>query len=269
MPTLRELQGSFAEYLRGDASPDALLSDFCAGAGSDARFAIYRHTSQATLLQALRLSYPAVRRLVGAEFFDHTARRFLTQSGPSSAYLNEFGADFADVIGEAAAATVPYLWDVARLEWAVNRALHGVDAAALSLAAFLSLGEALPTARLRPQPTLSVLCVRFAVERVWRAVLDGDDAAMSTLDLESGRPRWLLIEREHGTVQVRPVATPVGVLTAQLSAGATLEEAFSQALTDAQATSELLQAALTDHLGRGRFIDFDLSPNSSAGDLHD
>src|ERR1700683_4968067 len=131
MPALLELQRSLREQLFGDPTRADASGGEALLAGDDGalRLAIYRNTAFATLVNALRLSFPAVQRLVGADFFEAAAQQFIRASLPTSAYLNDYGADFPGFLSHfAPAAGLVYLGDVARLEWAVNRALHAGDA---------------------------------------------------------------------------------------------------------------------------------------------
>src|SRR5208282_6843581 len=93
MPALLELQ----QMLRAQLLGDAVLADDAAPAnGPEAlRLAIYRNNCLSTLVNALRLSYPAVQRLVGAEFFEGGAREFIRREPPVGACLNDYGAGFA------------------------------------------------------------------------------------------------------------------------------------------------------------------------------
>ena len=113
MPALLELQQALGAQLFGDAaSPDL---------DSALRLAIYRNTCMSTLVNALRSSFPAVQRLVGTDFFEAGARDFIRLRPPASAYLNDYGADFPQFLRQfAPAAGVPYLGDVAELEWTVK-----------------------------------------------------------------------------------------------------------------------------------------------------
>ena len=84
MPTLRELQRSFALALTdpGDAALD--IADWM-----KARLEIYANTRGAVLAHALALTFPAVRALVGAQFFDAMASDFAARTPPASAYLKD------------------------------------------------------------------------------------------------------------------------------------------------------------------------------------
>jgi hypothetical protein len=246
MPALLELQQALRAQLLGEALPPDQASAL--------RVAIYRNTCLSTLVNALRLSFPAVQRLVGAEFFDASAREFIRRHPPASAWLNDYGAGFAGFLSTfAAAATLPYLADVARLEWSVNRALHADDVPGLDVARLALLTE---SARSRvsftAHPGLSLLRLEFPADAIWRAVLDQDGAAMAAIDLASG-PVHLLIERDADGVPVRRLNAARWQFAARLCAG----EPLYSALDDGPDAD--ISAWLAEHLSSGRFIDFHLN----------
>jgi hypothetical protein len=246
MPALLEWQQALRAQLLGDALPPHDERAL--------RLAIYRNTCLSTLVNALRLSFPAVQRLVGVEFFDASAREFIRRHPPASAWLNDYGAGFAGFLsGFVPAATLPYLADVARLEWTVNRALHADDAPGLDLARLAALHQ---SARARvsftAHPGLSLLRLEFPADAIWRAVLDQDAAAMAAIDLAGG-PVHLLIERDASGVQVRRLNGARWQFTARLCAG----EPLYSTLDDGPDAD--ISAWLAEHLSSGRFIDFNLN----------
>jgi hypothetical protein len=247
MPALLELQQSLRAQLFGGAVPP--------DAASGERLAIHRNTGLATLVNALRLSYPAIQRLVGAEFFEGAAREFIRRHPPTSPCLNDYGASLPGFLAAfAPAATLVYLADVARLEWAVNRALHADDAPRLDLARLAALEQA-AVSRLRfaVHPAVSVLRLEFPADAIWRAVLEQDDAAMAALDLAAG-PVHLLVERDADAVQVRRLNAARWQFASRLCAGDPLYTMVEHA-PDAD-----LSAWLAEHLASGRIIDFQLQP---------
>lgn len=203
MPSLRELQDAIRRSIIERDDLDAASWVVADGIAPQGRLSVYRNTFASTLIRALRLSHPAVDRLVGTAFFDAAAREFITLHPPRSSYLDEFGGDFADFLQQyRPAASVPYLADVARLEWAVSRAIHAVDTPALTAAA-MSAVELADHERIcfQPQPSVSLVHGRFPVDEIWRAVLDGDDAALPAIDLQSG-PVWLIVQRRASGVEI-------------------------------------------------------------------
>jgi hypothetical protein len=215
---------------------------------------VYRHTATSTLVNALRLSFPALVRLVGTEFFEGAAREFIPLNAPRRAYLNDYGGAFASFLaGFSPAARLPYLGDVAQLEWAVNQALHAEDAQALDLQRLSGLDEAaLPAVVFGIHPSIRLLKLAFPADDIWRAVLDGDDAAMARIDLTSG-PVHLLIERDRSGVQVRRLDPWAWDLTRSLAAGRSLQAAMAECPVPDEAA---LNTLLAGHLSAGRFIEF-------------
>jgi hypothetical protein len=249
MPALLEVQRSVRAMLLDRAAPNAALDGV-----ADELLAIYRNTAFGTLVNALRLSFPAVQRLVGTEFFEGCAREFIRGHLPVSAYLNDYGQEFPPFLAQfAPAAGIAYLSDVAQLEWAINRALHALDAAPLDVTRLSGLGEAaLPSVRFRVHPAVSVLQLPSPADSIWRAVLEGDDAAMAAIDLNSA-PAYLLIERNDDGLHVRRLSASAWQFTASLIAGSRLFEAVAAV---ASRDAAQIDSWLAEHLKAGRFIDF-------------
>lgn len=237
--------------LRQDGGVSSHLVDGGISAGE--RLDIYRNTFASALTRALRLSYPAVHRLVGAAFFEGAARIFIEGSPPKGACLDDYGERFAAFLFDLGpAASLPYLPDVARLEWAVNRALHADDAEPLNANRLASLSQP-KRAHLRftPHPSVRLVRVDYPADLIWRAVLEQDDAALAAVDLAAG-PVWLLVERLAGGIDVRRMSESEWRFTAALFAGRPLH----QALEEAPCTGA--EVLLAEHLAAGRFGGLDL-----------
>lgn len=199
-PSLLEVQQAVRRAIVDGAAAE--LDRFIAGGAIEAedRIAIHRHTAQQTLVKTLALSHPVVRKLVGEEFFEGAARFYLERAWPDTAWLDAFGAGFGLFLESfAPAATLPYLSDVARLEWAVHEALHAADNIDGSTRLDLERLAAVPpelsgSLRFTAHPSLRLLPLAHAADEIWRAVIDDDDAALAALD-PTPSPRWLLVHR--------------------------------------------------------------------------
>lgn len=182
MLTLPELQtGLRAALIAGDTRAVAATVS-ADGLGAEARLAVYRHHVFASLTAALQSTYPVVAQLVDARFFRYAADRYIREEPPASPCLTEYGAGFADFLARfPASRPLAYLPDVARLEWAMNVALHAPDAAAVEPEAL----RALPAVALHPSVTL--LSSPWPVDAMWRAHRNGGGPA--AVDLHSGGAR--------------------------------------------------------------------------------
>jgi putative DNA-binding protein len=251
MPALLEIQRAFAGAMQsGDC---AAAAEFIAEAPLSPQEAIgiYRNTFISGATKALRLSFPAIERLTGADFFAQAAEHFIAASPPRSGCLDDYGAGFAEFLENfEPAAGLPWLPEVARLEWAVNAALHADDAKPLHNEDF-AVAAAIAPARLvfTPHPSLSLLKTAFPADAIWRAVLAGDDAALSSLSLEGG-PFFLLVCRDAEGVQATRISESAHRFLSALCAGDSFAAAFDAAPSDE------LPSFLAECFALGRFTGF-------------
>ncbi len=253
MPTLRDIQRDVARSLLmpGDGAALAHIADDVIDTAE--RFDIYRNNVAITLIGALRLAYPAVDKLVGSDFFDGAARAFVARYPPRSACLDDYGDEFPDFLAAfPAAAALTYLADVARLEWTVNMALHAPDTPALRPDALtdLAAGEH-GRVRFVPHPSVRLLPVRHPADAIWRAVLDGDAAALGSIAMTI-EPSWLIVQRQASGIVVARLDEDEATWSNLLFSGAALGEIMPDE------ESARFVALLADHLAGGRFAGFDV-----------
>jgi len=190
--------------------------------GASARLAIYRNNVVLNLTGALRLTFPAINRLVGAAFFDQAAGHFILASPPWSADLYEFGEGFAAFLDRYGPAQgFRYLGDVARLEWAVSRALHAADAAWLDGADLAACAD--PDIRFLPHPSLSLLQLDHPAAAIWSAVLEEDskkrEQSLRQIDLQAGAETLAIVRGPNGLAVTR--LSPSSFTLAHALAGGT------------------------------------------------
>jgi len=254
MPALREVQDAVRRSLVD--GEDRLAAGYIVGDGlaPERRLAVYRNTFLGNLASALRLSYPAVHRLVGADFFEGAALRFAGEQPPRSGYLDEYGGAFPDFLARyPPAALLAYLPDVARLEWAVNRALHAPDVEPLDVTRLAAVDASVhDRVRFIAHPSVSLLGADYPVDAIWRAVLARDDAALAAIDVAAG-PVQLLVQRKVMGVDVTRLDRHAWNFACALCAGEPLGAALDTT-GDARAATWL-----AEHLAAGRFIAFRLA----------
>ena len=118
-------QGAFAAALLDAALPVPAGLVVWNGSDPTVRLAIHRNNVIISLVDALGETFAVVRQLVGAEFFAAMARCYVADQPPRSPVLAEYGESFAVwLAGFEPVRTVPYLTDMARLEFARVRAFH-------------------------------------------------------------------------------------------------------------------------------------------------
>ena len=251
MPTLHEIQQAFSASLRSDSDGDLadwIVSDDFSPAE---RLGIYRNSCRSVTVEVLRMTYPAVDRLVGRDFFEIAAERFCAAHAPSSGYLNEYGGGFADFLTglPEAAAALRYLPDGARFEWALSCAANAEDAPALDLPSLAAIDpEQQEELRFVPHPSARLLELDYPADAIADAVLAGDDDAIAAIDLASG-PVRLVVNRGPNGVDARRLTPSEYDFARRLLAGEKLGEVLQRAGPEGA-------ACLADHFVNGRLSGF-------------
>ncbi len=203
MSDLAELTRAFTAALTAPSVDDVPVTAF-AGAPEAVRrrLGIYRGNVQANAEKALSGAFPIVARIVGAEFFGGLARAYATENPSTSGDLNEFGAMFAEYLAAfPPAAGLPYLPDVARLEWHVHCAHSAADAPAFDLTRLAAIpSERFPELRLLPAPATALVAAPWPIVRIF-AVHQPDYDGEFDVDLDAG-PDCALVYRPRFRVQV-------------------------------------------------------------------
>lgn len=196
-------------------------------------FAVYQNNVYASLIDALASRFPVTARLVGEEFFQAMARIYIGCEPPRSAVLLRYGTSFADfVVQFSPAGSVPYLADVARLEWAWHAAYHSADATQLTLAELTEAGPDAEDITISLHPSLGVVRAPFPVVTIWQ--ISGREEKDEPTQLPDGGEDALVV-RPKLDVEVRRLPEGGAVFVLALKGGATLQEAASSAMQEAPA----------------------------------
>jgi hypothetical protein len=233
MPALRELQADVLRALLGRTNRAAALVR-PGGIEPQRRLAVYRNNHRESLCEALAAVYPTLVRLVGAAFFRHAALEFIAAHPPASGNLHDYGADMASFLGSfAAVASLPYLADVARLEWAWHEVFHAQATAASDAAEVLGrIARMAPheqaAVRLRLQPASRLVASRYPVSRIWEANLHDEPPLVQ---LDEGGEHVLVVQRD-GDVVVESIESAEHALLLAFNAGHSLGDALGVALSE-------------------------------------
>lgn len=228
-PSLERVQSDFAAAL---ASPERAGDLIAALAATDRvleRLALYRGNVRAAREKALANAYPVVYALVGDEFFSGLAREYGRAHPSRSGDLNRFGDRFAAFLKDFEhARALPYLGDVAALEWQVHRAQYAADADTLARDRLGMLpAERLLGTRFALHPACAWTRSRFPVASIWRAhQSDAGCALPDGLD----RGEFALVARPRRRVEVLPSSAGEIAALGQLRDGADMGCAIDAAL---------------------------------------
>lgn len=164
------------------------------------RFKVYRNNVQHSLTRALGARFPVIEHLVGPAFFAVLARAFIAVAPPRDPVLLYWGADFAAFLRHfPPVAHLPYLPDVARLEYARGQASHAADADPVAPEA---LSAAQPEAlRLTLHPSVTLFTSPLPAAQIWRAHQPNAQRARLT----SGPDHALIGRKPDFSVIVEPL----------------------------------------------------------------
>lgn len=213
------------------------------GSDPQRRFAVHRNNVVASLVEALADTFPVVQQLVGREFFRAMAALFVRRQPPDSPLLHRYGAGLPDFIAAfPPAQALPYLPDVARLEFARVQACHAADAAPLAPAAIasaLSCGERVGELRLRLHPSLRCLASPFAIVSLWSA--HQEEGELHAVDVSQAECA-IVVRPAFGVLVLRCDPGTVGFLACEGSLGERAAAAAAVPGFDLGATLGLLIA---------------------------
>jgi hypothetical protein len=192
--SLRDIQAAFAAHLSGHDQPELV-----AAIGGDSRTALqqlqlHRHHVTRSVGAALAATFPTVAAVVGQEYFGLLARDFMVGMALEDPVLSRYGEHFPQLVAaKQDMHGLPYLADVARLDWALNVAFHAgleprlsaTDLAAWPQDALLGLSVRLPTGS-------SLIESAYPLDLIWQA--SQPSSSVDKVDLAAG-PAYLMVFR--------------------------------------------------------------------------
>ena len=186
---LCELQRDFYHGLFETSADNAVLGFILqrpAHATVD-QFAVYQGSVFGGLSKALATTYPVCQRLVGEAFFNALAYRYIRRFPSVSPDLNDYGEQLADFIGTSPVADeLPYLADVARLEWAWHKAFIAAEASDNNLHLLNQVSsDHYPAMRFKLAADSSLLVSPYPIQQIW-AINQDDHQGDDHLDLATG-----------------------------------------------------------------------------------
>ena len=232
---LHELEAGFGAAIaarRNWREPFSTLQPALQGDTAQMRFEIYRDNVRAVWRSAMDNVFPVVRQLVGDEFFGGLCHEYAAAHPSRSGDLNQFGAQFPAFLRTfPPAAELPYLPEVAQLEWAVQRAYYAADGAPLQLAAASGV-TTLAMMLFRLHPSASLLQGKYAAAAIWLAH-QKQPVTLAGINLEitdTPNSHYGLVWRHGFRTRVEVLSEGSFVLLQALGNGQTIGEALASAL---------------------------------------
>ncbi|MFM9889665.1 MAG: putative DNA-binding domain-containing protein [Rickettsiales bacterium] len=191
------------------------------------RMGVYHANVVLGLRDVLGETYSAVCKLVGEEFFTQLARDYVAAHPPQLGDVNQYGAQFAAFIAQyAPAQSLGYLADVARFEWAWNRAFLAHNDTAFNAETLAATGpETLLEKPLRLRQSSQLVALDYPADAIWRFCEMQADAPEIV-----ARRRWLLVQRPGLEVEILTLTHAEFLALGALIRQIPLQQALAEAM---------------------------------------
>ena len=228
---LHNLQKDFAGVsLSNRVSP--LLDQVAAARGSkERRLGVYRTNTLNSLTDVLGAAFPVVQRIVGERFFRALTQAFIEACPPRQPTLFRYGGALPKFVATfEPAKTLPYLSEVATLEWARIESYFAADQEALNPDRLSDVApEHLGEITFSAHPSLRLVHSRFPIIEIWKV---NQPTQTSVPEIDFSVPERALILRRGNAVFHR-----------DLTIG---EHAWMVALNDGHALGAAVETALNE-----------------------
>ncbi len=201
----------------------------------------YRRNAHASAVRALALVYPVLHAVVGAEGFHALAAALWQDDPPTHGDLGTWGETLPDwLVRHAPWPELPYVADLAQVEWAVHQASRAADDPAHALPEGLGLLADTDPSQIEAQwrEGASVVCSAWPVVTMWHAhqpnpaAPEPERLAAVREALARQQGESALVWRPDWRVEVCPQSRDEARFAAGLMAGMSLSEALERAPTD-------------------------------------
>lgn len=249
-PSLLELQRWMQSRIRPAATATAadlreLVSPQRGTPGVE-RLSVYAGGYVARTQQALAEAYEAVHHVLGERAFSELAQRYAARFSSHDYNLSFRGRHLPECLTtDPLTGRLPFLPDLARLEWLVSQAFHAFEQPPLDPASLSGFSlDGWDRVRVVFQPSVGVVASPWPILDIWEA----RTRPRHEVDLDLvNRPQRVLVSRQGLTVRCELLEEPQDVLLEGLLAGRTLGT-----VCQALATMEGQPLAVTEWFSRWR-----------------
>ena len=252
MHALHKLQQSFAADIWDEklSHLDGVILD--GRLPAERLFQVYRNNFWISAEDALAGIYPVVKQLVGKRFFTYLVDHFLRSYPPRYGNMHQLGSDLPVFLCDfTPAENLPYLSDIARLEWTYHQVFHADDAKPFNTEVLADVPyEKIPQLRFELSPTSRLAHSPFPIFEIWRVNQSGYEGDQS-VDLDIGTES-VLVTRPVMVVKLHKIGPLDARFLHSLTTGGNLETATKA--TFKHSNDFDLGDALTRYLAIGALI---------------
>ncbi len=232
MTSLSKLQHDFALALLDQGSCEELqiVSDQLS---CQQRIALYRNNYVIGLTEVMLATYPMVEQLLGEDCFSSVVRHHVLHHPPTTGNTADYGQGFSETLSQLNNITevAPYICDVAKLEWYIDRCRHLSPRAPDSLIQPLSQLSEVPEKyhgllRFYLVQPLFVFESNYAVASLKTAM---NSHKLEQVNIHS-KQNVVIYNHPNGDIRLRPVSQATMQLIEHLARGCKLDALSPESL---------------------------------------
>ncbi len=244
MPLLHEIQTAFLTDISSDKVDNIGCFLTSEKFTPESAFQVYRNNFFISLTEALRAIYESVDKLVGEKFFNFVADTYIRKYPSLNGNLHEFGEQFPKFLRtQGSVKKLPYLSDIALLDWAWHSVFHSKDSSAFD---FGSLAEVSPDVYAElifiPASPVRFIASNYSIAEIWQSSRNERGDKQGVFRYDKG-PEFMVLTRPDLEIGVYSMSEAEYRFLQCLSKGETLEQslAVAQSLHESFEVSSVLQ----------------------------
>jgi hypothetical protein len=162
---------------------------------------VYRGNLVFGLIGAMQETYVFTKVLLGESNFNFFCRDFLYQNPSHNADLIQFGGGFGEFLSQREEINhIAFIADVARLEWALERAFYSGAEKTFSGEISQSWKNALPVFK----KSVQLVRTRYKIHEAWLGFMEKGEEGIA-LEMFKQEPEYLMVWSDKGSPRVTPV----------------------------------------------------------------
>ncbi len=203
---LKELQKQFAQQIY-NPQHNKIFGEIKSGKiDITNRIEVYRNNVFGNFDSVLEMIYPAIKQLVGEDYFNNLCHQYHQQYPSQSGNLNEYGKYFSRLIGNLKNQhKLAYLQNLASLEWQYHLACFAKDVAVFEIEKFQKLNQKdLFKIKFKLHPSCRLIFSKYPVYDIWQFT----QKKKKKLNLKNLHPQYILIERSNWQTNIHHLTEP-------------------------------------------------------------
>lgn len=218
---------AFSDFMQ--SGNPAALREFCEPTANLGFFAVYRNGYLRTTIEALAANFPVVDTMVGNAYFKQLAHAFVSEFPPTTATLTGYGRDFPAFVGSRSNDDLPYLADVASLDFAWLCSFFSSSGSRIDTSELANLGDDIVEVRLGLNSSVQLVATTWDVFEIWQ--LHRRDQPVDEEISITEVPQHILLWQQEQIVRSRVLSEAEHAFFAAIEHGETLGVAADAAMS--------------------------------------